>query len=105
MKKNKTGIVIVSGSCCIPGMAALDKKAREIVDKAVSETGIAAQIEVVPVTAALGLLPKGTMLKLMGDFNSSGRVGLPAVLINGKAVSLGVPKIEEIKSALEGVKK
>ena len=97
----KVGIVIISGSCCIPGMAPLDEQARRVVEQAVSETGVAAQVKVMPVTTAyMGGAPREVMARLIKDFNESNRVGLPAILINGKAVSYGVPEIEAIKSAV-----
>lgn len=99
-KDAKLGVVIISGSCCIPGMAPLDEQALRIVERAVSETGLAAQVEVVPATAAFfGGAPKEVTSELMADFQSGG-MPVPAILINGKIVSCGVPNIEDVKAAL-----
>ena len=104
---SQAGIVIISGNCCIPGMAAFDEQARRIVEQAVSETGIEAQVKVVPVSKAMfgGFLSGEVRNSLMSDYNQTGKVGLPAVLINGKIFSKGVPEIEKLKSALVELKK
>lgn len=100
-KERKIGVVIVSGACCIPGMAPLDEEARRVVEQAVSETGAAVEMKVVPASNAMfGAVPVKVMTKIMSEMNQTGRVPLPAVLINGEAVSYGVPSIEQIKSAL-----
>ncbi len=97
----KPGVVIISGSCCIPGMAAFDEQARRVVDQAIAESGVAAQVKVMPVTTAYaGGAPREVMAKLISSFNNAGQVALPVVLINGKAVSFGVPQVEDVKAAL-----
>lgn len=102
MNRNKSPVVvIVSGSCCIPGMEVLDSQAGTVVNQAISETGLDAQVKIIPATSAMfGALPRNVMSKLMADFNQSGRVGLPAVLINGEPISFGPPDLETVKSAL-----
>ncbi len=100
-KEVEVGVIIISGSCCIPGMAPFDEQAKRVVEQAISETNIKAQIKVIPVsTAYFGAVPKEIMTKLITEFNQSGRMPLPAVLINGKIVSYGVPQVEAIKTAL-----
>ena len=55
----QTGVVIISGSCCIPGMAPFDEQARRVVDQAIAETGVAAQVRMMPATTAyMGGAPK-----------------------------------------------
>lgn len=98
-------IVIISGSCCIPGMAPLDEQARRIAEQAVKESGVRARVEVIPAVAAFSGGTKGLISELMAEFGQSGRIGLPAVLLGGKVVSKGVPKADDIKSALLGAKK
>ncbi|TAK34333.1 MAG: hypothetical protein EPO21_09910 [Chloroflexota bacterium] len=94
-------IVIVSGSCCIPGMGPFDEQARRVVEQAVSETGTAAQVTVLPVTKAFfGAVSKKVMGELMAMFNQGGKIGLPAVLVNGEVVSYGVPTLEDMKAVL-----
>jgi hypothetical protein len=103
IRKNNSeaGVIIISGSCCIPGMASFDEQAKRIVEQAISETDIKAQVKVIPVsTAYFGAVPKEVMTKIITEFNQSGRMPLPAVLINGRFVSYGVPKVEDVKTAL-----
>ncbi len=98
-------IVILSGACCIPSMASFDKQAEQIVEKAITETGIEAEVKVVPATTALfgGGVSKKVMGELMTMFNQ-GKLGAPAILINGEAISYGVPTLEIMKEALSKVK-
>lgn len=94
------GIVIVSGGCCIPGMGPFDEQARQVVEQAISETETIGQVTVLPATKAFfGAVSKRVMGELMALYNQ-GKVGLPAVLINGEVVSYGVPTLEEMKAAL-----
>lgn len=98
---SEAGVIIISGSCCIPGMAPFDEQAKRVVEQAVSETNVKVQVKVIPAsTAFFGALPKDVMAKVIAEFNQSGRMPLPAVLINGKIVSYGVPQVEDIKKAL-----
>ena len=97
---HRVGIVIISAACCMPGMAPLDEQARRIVEQAISETGVEAQVKIMPATTAFfGGVPRQIMAELV-NLSQSGRLGVPAVLINGKAISYGVPEIEVIKAAL-----
>lgn len=101
--KEGVNIVIISAACCMPGMAPLDEQARRIVEQAVSETGVEAQVKIVPATTAFfGGLPKQIMAELI-NLSQSGRLPVPAVLINGKPVSYGMPELENFKSALLAV--
>ncbi len=98
------GIVIISGSCCIPGMAVFDEQARRIVQQAITETGVEAQVRMMPATSAyFGGVPREVMAQIMNVFNQTGRMPLPAVLVNGKAVSYGVPNVEDIKAVLSEI--
>ncbi len=100
-KNTEVGIIIISGSCCIPGMAPFDEQAKHVVEQAISETDVEVQVKLIPAsTAFFGSVPKEVMTKIITEFNQSGRMPLPAVLINGKIVSYGVPQLEDIKTAL-----
>ncbi|CAG0979945.1 MAG: hypothetical protein OIN86_02910 [Candidatus Methanoperedens sp.] len=100
-QNTEIGVIIISGSCCIPGMAPFDEQAKRVVEQAVSETDVKVQVKVIPAsTAYFGAIPKDVMAKIITEFNQSGRMPLPAVLINGKVVSYGVPKVEDVKTAL-----
>ncbi|MBA4380656.1 MAG: hypothetical protein C0393_08290 [Anaerolinea sp.] len=97
---HQAGIVIVTGGCCIPGMAAFDAQARRVVEQAVSETGVEAQVKMMPVTTAMmGGVPKEAMGQATSLFQA-GQMPLPAILINGEGVSYGMPNVEDIKAAL-----
>ena len=100
-KGSEPGIIIISGSCCIPGMAPFDEQAKRVIEQAISETGVKAQVKIIPAsTAFFGAVPKEIMIKIITEFNQSGRMPVPAVLINGRIVSYGVPQVEDIKNAL-----
>lgn len=93
-------IVILSAACCMPGMAPLDEQARRIVEQAIAETGVRAQITIMPATKAFfGGVPRQIMVELINRAQS-GQLPAPAVLINGKPVSYGMPELENFKSAL-----
>jgi hypothetical protein len=93
-------IVIISAACCIPGVAAFDEQARRVLDLAVAETGVEVRVSMMPATSAyFGGAPKEVIAKLMSDMQS-GTLSVPVILINGRAVSYGVPTVEQIKSAL-----
>lgn len=100
-KETPVGVVIITGSCCIPGMAPLEERARQVVQLAVSATGVTAQVKTMPATTAyMGGAPKEVISQLVRQYNQSGQIGLPVILINGNAVSFGAPEIEQIKTAL-----
>jgi len=99
----KLGIIIVTGSCCIPGMAPFDEQARRTVEQAISETGVAASVKLVAGSSAfMGGVPAQTMAELMAGYSKTGRLPVPAIFINGKLIAFGVPvaKLEDIKAAL-----
>ncbi len=98
---SEVGVIIISGSCCIPGMAPFDEQAKRVVEQAIFETNVKAQIKIIPAsTAFFGAVPKEVMAKIITEFNQSGRMPVPAVLINGSIISYGVPQVEDIKTAL-----
>lgn len=99
--KGGVGIVIISASCCVPGMEAFDEQARRAVEQAITETGVEARVKVMPATTAFfGGAPRKVMGELMAMSNQ-GKIGAPAILVNGQAVSYGSPvDMDAIKSAL-----
>ncbi len=104
MKDNKGGgpvrIVLISAACCVPGVAAFDDQARRVVDQAVAEAGVEARVSTMPATTAFfGGAPREVMARLMRDMQS-GTLRVPVVLIEGQAVSYGVPDLQQITSAL-----
>ncbi len=105
-KDSELGVIIISGSCCIPGMAPFDEKTKHVVEQAISEMDVKAHLNIIPAsTAFFGSVPKEVMAKIITEFNQSGRMPLPAVLINGRIASYGVPQVEDIKIALRDAKK
>ena len=95
------GVVIITGSCCIPGMLRFDQEARRVVEHAIARTGVSAQLKELPASNALfGGAPKQVLADLMRMNNEGGRIGLPAVLVNGEVISYGVPSIETVTAAL-----
>ena len=82
-------------------MAVLDEEAIKIVKRAVSEIGTQAKIKLLPVSKAMfGGVPKDIYDKVMGEYKDSGRIGLPAIIINGKLASYGAPDYESVKNEL-----
>ena len=100
-KQSGLRIVILSGACCIPSMASFDKQAEQIIVRAITETGVKAQVKVVPATTAIfgGGVSKKIIGELMAMFDQ-GKISAPAILINGEVVSYGVPTLEKMKEAL-----
>lgn len=99
----KIDIIIISAACCVPGMDAFDKQARLIIDRAVSETGVDAKITLIPAPTAVVAFRK--IINELMIMYSEGRIGVPAILINNEIVSYGVPRLEDMKAALEKIAK
>lgn len=94
-------ILLVSGSCCFPGMAVLDQQAQQIIHQALAETRIAAQVRTLLISSALqGGMPAEVLNELRGSLQPANLMRLPALLINGKLISFGVPELDQVKSAL-----
>lgn len=91
-------VIIISVACCFPGMGAFDEQARRVIDQAISETGLKATVTLIPVTTAMVAFNK--VVPELLAMHSQGKLGVPAVLINGEVVSYGVPQIEDMKAAL-----
>lgn len=97
----RVGVVIITGSCCIPGMRPFDEQAHGVVRQAIAESGVSAQVKELPASSALfGAAPKTVVAELVRMLNEGGRIGLPAVLVNGTVVSYGVPAVEAVTAAL-----
>ena len=97
--ESAVGIVLISGTCCNPSLAAADERARRVIEEAASQAGVMVQIEVMTMTSAYYSAPRDVKRRLMGEF-AGGGINVPAILIGGKAVSYGVPSLEVIKAAL-----
>lgn len=102
--KPKITIIMLSAACCMPGMAGFDAQAEKVIRLAISETGVDARFEMVPATKAFF---NGSLKKVINELlvmNSQGKIGVPAVLINGEIVSYGAPTLEIMKEALNKFK-
>lgn len=106
---DKIGVVVVTGSCCMPGAAPLDAAARSAVVMASSKTGADVEIREVSATAAAaGALPQHLLADVL-EFQKGNTLPLPVVLIAGKVVDVGTIDPEKIVLALrahqESIKK
>ncbi len=98
-------ILLVSGTCCVPQLAVLDQQAQQIIHQALEETGITAQVRTLTVSSALsGGIPSEILKSLGLAIDASNIMRLPAILINSRLISFGVPKLDVIKDALTHVK-
>ena len=94
-------VLLVSGACCVPQMAIPDQQAEKIIQQALAETGITAQVRKLTISSALrGGIPAEVLNALGVKVDPSNLMRLPGILINNKLVSFGVPKLETIKNAL-----
>ncbi len=98
-KNNKVGVAIITASCCFPGVAPFEEQAKRIVEQAVNESGVEAEVKVLPVSSYYNSIPKEVVPKLIADYNH-GKISAPPILIDGKAAFYGVPGLEEMKLAL-----
>jgi hypothetical protein len=99
-------ILLDSGTCCVPQMAVFDQQAQQIIHQALEETGATAQVRTLTISSALGGgIPIGIIKSLGIAIDPSNIMRLPAVFINNRLISFGVPKLDVIKDALRSVQK
>ncbi len=102
--QDKPTIVMLSAACCIPGMAGFDTQAEKVIQQAITETGVKARFETVPATKAFF---SGHLRKVINELmvmSEQGKIGTPAILINGEVISYGVPTLKAMKDALSKFK-
>lgn len=92
-------VIIISAACCVPGMDAFDEQARRVIDQAISETGVEAKVTLVPAATAMFAFNK--VIRELMSMQGQGKLGVPAILIEGEVVSYGVPQIEDMKTSLK----
>lgn len=94
-------VFILSASCCYPGLATFDDQTKRVVEQAINESGIPAEIKVLcgPSAVYSGVLPGPVMKNLINKFYRT-RIG-PAVVINGEVVFMGVPPLAGMKETLK----
>jgi hypothetical protein len=94
-------ILLVSGTCCVPQLAVPDQQAQQIIHQALEETGITAQVRTLTISSALrGGIPIEIIKSIGIAIDPSNIMRLPAVFINNRFISFGVPKLDVIKNAL-----
>ena len=94
-------ILLISGACCMPQLAGLDQQAQQIIRQAVEETGTPAQVRTVTISSvAQGGVPAEIIKEIQDSIGPNNPLRLPALLINEKLVSFGMPELNQIKSAL-----
>jgi hypothetical protein len=94
-------ILLISGVCCLPQMATLDQQAQQVIRQALDETDATAQIRTVTISSvAQGGVPAEIIKEIQDSIGPNNPLRLPALLINGKLVSFGVPELNQVKSAL-----
>jgi hypothetical protein len=97
-------ILLVSGTCCVPQLAIPDQQAQQIIHQALDETGISAQVRTLTIGSALsGGIPMEIIKSIGIAIDPSNIMRLPAVFINNKFISFGVPGLDVIKTALKDV--
>jgi hypothetical protein len=99
-------IVILSAACCNPVFAAFDEKAQKIIELAIKETGVEAEIKLISATTAMysSAVPKHVMTDLINKFTRGDSESVPAILINGQVISYGTPQLEDMKTILNKFK-
>ncbi len=95
-------ILIVSGTCCYPNLAIRDRQAQQVIQQALDETGVKAQVRTVKASSALsGGIPPEIVQSLGLAMDGFSIMRLPGVFIDNRLISLGVPALETIKEALK----
>ena len=97
-------ILIISSACCNPSMAVFDEQAKKVAEQAIRETGVNAEVKIIPGATAIygGVIPRPLVNQLMARF-SRNQQG-PAVVIDGEIISYGVPQLENVKAKLQSNK-
>jgi hypothetical protein len=92
---------MISGTCCFPQLASTDHQAEEIIQQAMNETGIPADFRKIK---ASSILQGGAPLDVLKESGLAADVSnimrLPAILINNRLISFGIPGLDVLKAAL-----
>ncbi len=97
---NKVQVSIITFSCCNPGVAPLEEQAHRIVKKAIAESGVLAQLDLIPAKTAYYSGAVRRALAKLGADDLQGQMKVPPILIDGEVAFYGVPGIDDVKSAL-----
>lgn len=94
-------VLLISGTCCYPGLAAVDAQAEQIIRQALAETAIPGQVHTLLASSALqGGIPADILEQLRSALKPVNLMRLPAVFVNRKLFGFGVPELEAFKTAL-----
>jgi hypothetical protein len=97
-------ILLVSATCCVPQLAIRDHQADQIIRQALEEMGLTAQVRKLSVSSALsGGIPMHIIKSTGLAIDPSNIMRLPAIFINNRFISFGVPSLDVIKSALKNI--
>lgn len=95
------GVIIISGSCCNPGMASLDDLAKAVVEQAIAKAKVNAVVKTITATSAYsGGIPRDIVVKILARGSELGMNMFPAVMVDGEVVSHGVPNVDEMVAFL-----
>jgi hypothetical protein len=97
---DRVGVAIITASCCFPGVAPFEEQAQRVVAQAIHETGVVAEVKVLPVSSYYHSIPREVVPRLMADYNQ-GKISAPPILIDGQPVFYGVPALADMKAALQ----
>jgi hypothetical protein len=95
-------ILLISGTCCYPGLASVDAQAEQVIRQALTETGITGQVRTLLASSAIqGSIPADILEQLRVALQPPNLMRLPAVFIDGKLLCIGVPELDAVKTALQ----
>ncbi len=98
---NEVLVLLISGTCCYPGLAALDAQAEQVIRHALAETAIPGQVHTILASSALqGGIPADILEQLRDAMKPVNLMRLPAVFINRKLFGFGVPELDAVKTML-----
>lgn len=98
-------ILMITGSCCIPWMAATEARVESYVRRIALAVGLAVSVRKI----SLSSLPHDGRFQqirrqLIDTYNASGEIALPLIFINGALASYGTSELNRIESMLRRIK-
>ena len=104
MENKNVQVTMLSGACCMPHLAQLDKALEKSVRQVISDLGIAADVQKVSLSDVLaggGTLTAKQRQQTLTLFQRYGATFTPALLINDQVRFAGKqPTVEQLKEAL-----
>ncbi len=95
-------VIIVTGSCCIPTLGPIDEGVRRSVQDAVARSGVNVNLREMSLVQALaGGLPRSLIADATARLYDTGRPPVPAVLVDGRPVGVGLPTVDELATAIQ----